>query len=54
MLMLTLGRIQALARRLGTDLVGGKTCSGANGSPGAGTPTPDTARIVLAYNSANG
>ena len=36
-----------------TDLVGGKTCSGANGSPGAGTPTPDTARMP-AYNSTNG
>ena len=36
-----------------TDLVGGKTCSGANGSPGSGTPTPDTARMP-AYNSTNG
>lgn len=36
-----------------TDLVGGKTCSGANGSPGAGTPTPDTSRMP-AYNSTNG
>src|SRR5210317_847001 len=36
-----------------TDLVGGKTCSGANGSPGSGTPTTDTARMP-AYNSTNG
>jgi hypothetical protein len=36
-----------------TDLVQGFNCSGANGTPGSGTPTPNTANFP-AYNSING
>jgi hypothetical protein len=36
-----------------TDLVGGKSCTGANGTPGTGTHTPDTNRMPT-YNSSNG
>jgi hypothetical protein len=35
------------------DLVGGKSCTGANGNPGTGTHTPDTNRMPT-YNSSNG
>ena len=36
-----------------TDLVQGFNCSGANGNPGSGTHTPDTANFPV-YNSVNG